>query len=60
MLTFINIKKKYNVQWGALNKPIQEANYKNKNKRKYTIKRQIFLNSAPVAIVYERVAPFDG
>ena len=33
MLTFINIKKKYNVQWGALNKPIQEANYKNKKKK---------------------------
>ena len=61
MLTFINIKKKYNVQWGALNKPIQEANYKSKNKiKKYTIKRQIFLNSTPIMIVYERVTPFDG
>ena len=41
----------------GLNKPIQEANYKSKNKKIYTIKRQIFLNSAPVAIMYERVPP---
>ena len=43
----------------GLNKPIQEANYKSKNK-KDTRKRQIFLNFAPVAIMYERVTPFDG
>ena len=43
----------------GLNKPIQETNYKSKNK-KDTRKRQIFLNFAPVAIMYERVTPFDG
>ena len=40
---------------GGLNKPIQEANYKSKKK-----KNQFFLNSAPVATMYERVTPFDG
>ena len=45
----------------GLNKPIQEANYKSKNKKKKKKqKHQFFLNSAPVAIMYERVTPFDG
>ena len=47
----------------GLNKPIQEANYKSKNKKikiNKKQKHQFFLNSAPVAIMYERVTPFDG
>ena len=43
----------------GLNKPIQEANYKSKKKKKKQ-QHQFFLNSVPVAIMYERVTPFNG